>query len=90
MRSPFTQALAVGAASVALAGGIAFCAAGEAAAAPSGPVAASHHITTVRCHWAPGHWTRVWHAGLRDHRGHRAAGHWTRVWHKGVRVCGRR
>ncbi len=89
MRNRLTQAFAVGAASAALACGIALSPAGPAAAAPTGQAAASH-VTSSRCHWIGGRWIRVWHPRWRDSHGRWHRGSWSRVWVKGHWVCGRR
>jgi hypothetical protein len=89
MRNRLSQALAIGAASAALACGIALSPAGVAAAAPSAPVTASH-VTKARCHSTGGRWVRVWHPRSRDRRGIWHNGYWSRAWVKGHLVCGRR
>lgn len=85
------QAFAIGAASVALAGGIALTSADVAAAAPSGTAAtmapATHVTSSSTCRFIAGHSTRVFHPRWRDHRGHWHPGYWTTVWHGGHRVC---
>lgn len=87
MANRIVRALALTAASVALAGGTALTAAQSASAAPERGHVAAHHSSKPSCHRHGGHWTRVWHAGYwgRGHRWH--AGHWTRVWHPGYRDC---
>lgn len=90
MLNRLTQALAIGAASAALVGGIALSSADVASAAPSGPTVTARHISQGRCHFIRGHWVRVWHARWRDRRGHWHNGYWTREWRRGRMVCGRR
>ncbi|MFI9649281.1 hypothetical protein ACIHAA_23655 [Streptomyces sp. NPDC052040] len=80
--------IAVGTASLALAGGAALTASGTASAASLAP--AQHKpVRHVHCHVVPGHWTRTWHRAYRDHKGHLHAGYWTRTWHPAERVCSR-
>ena len=86
MRNRIARTLAIGAASLALTGGIALTSA-EAAVAAAPAHAAVSHVTHHRCRWVAGHWVRVWHPGWRDRRGHWHPGHWTRVWQRGHRVC---
>ncbi|MEU5544214.1 hypothetical protein AB0G85_17715 [Streptomyces sioyaensis] len=80
----FKRALALGAATVALAGGTVLSSVGIASAAPShhGDHTATRHLDRGRCHMVHGYWIRVW----RDGRGGRH-GHWIRVWHRERLVC---
>ncbi|MEU6174216.1 hypothetical protein ABZ832_20110 [Streptantibioticus parmotrematis] len=89
MAEGFKRVLALGAASVALAGGAVLSSVGVASAAPvhhPAPVSV-HHVGHSRCHEARGYWTRTWHPAYRDRHGYRHAGYWTRTWHKPRLVC---
>ncbi|MFJ4800022.1 hypothetical protein [Streptomyces murinus] len=78
--------MAVGAASLALAGGVALTAGGTASAAQ---LASGHHKPVKQhCRVVPGHWARTWHPAKRDHKGQHA-GYWTRTWQPAKRVCSR-
>ena len=86
MKGSFKRIMAMGVASVALAGGAAFGSATAASAAPA------HHgtsVTRVHCVRKAGYWTRVWHRGHRDRRGRWHAGYWTRTWHPSRLICRR-
>lgn len=83
------QVLAMGAASVALAGGAALGGAGTALAAPVSHHGVTQSASRVHCVRVPGSWTRMWHPGYRDHRGRWHAGYWTRTWRPAHMVCRR-
>ncbi|QMU77374.1 hypothetical protein GXW83_18390 [Streptacidiphilus sp. PB12-B1b] len=84
MTDRFKRALALGAATVALAGGAVLTSVGSASAATPDHRAPVAHS---RCHEARGYWTRTWHPARRDRHGKWHAGYWTRTWHPGHLVC---
>ncbi|MBC3839393.1 hypothetical protein GXW82_01745 [Streptacidiphilus sp. 4-A2] len=86
MTDRFKRALALGAATVALAGGAVLTTVGTAAAATPDHRAPIAHS---RCHEVPGYWTRTWHPATRDRHGKWHAGFWTRTWHRAHLVCTR-
>lgn len=87
----FKRAFALGAATVALTGGMALSSVGSASAAapPHGDHTASRHIDRGHCRVVHGRWVRVWHPAWQDRHGHRNAGYWTRTWHRTHLVCHR-
>ncbi len=86
MTDGFKRALALGIASVALAGGTVLTTVGTAAAA-----APDHHASIAHssCHEVKGFWTRDWHPAQRDRYGKWHAGYWTRTWHQAHAACSR-
>lgn len=86
MRGSFKRVVALGVASVALAGGVALGGATDASAAPARP---GYPVMRVHCVRVAGYWRRVWHPGYRDRRGRWHAGHWTRTWHSSRLICRR-
>ncbi|WP_328381397.1 hypothetical protein OHS81_00640 [Streptomyces sp. NBC_00400] len=91
MTDGFKRALALGAATVALAGGTLLSSVGVASATPShhGDRTTTRHVDRGRCHMVHGHWTRTWHPAWRDRHGVRHPGYWTRTWHREHLVCRR-
>ncbi|MFF8900197.1 hypothetical protein ACF082_22305 [Streptomyces lydicus] len=84
------RTLAMGAAAVALAGGVLFSAAATTSAAPRPDdenVATQQIDRGERCHVVHRHWTRVWHPAWKDRHGKRHPGYWTRVLHRAHLVC---
>ncbi|MCX5387068.1 hypothetical protein [Streptomyces sp. NBC_00083] len=82
------RAIALGAATAALAGGVAFSSVGAAEAAPQHTVAAAAH-GKEKCHVVKGYWTKTWHKATRDRHGKVHPGYWTKTWHKAHKVCHR-
>ncbi|MEU9097926.1 hypothetical protein [Streptomyces sp. NPDC048361] len=80
--------IALGAATAALAGGVAFSSVGVAEAAPQHTVAAASH-GKEKCHVVKGYWTKTWHKATRDRHGKVHPGYWTKTWHKAHKVCHR-
>lgn len=85
----FKRALALGAATVALAGGAVLTTVGTASATPThhGDHTATRHLDRGHCHMVRGHWARVWRPAWRDGHGMRHGGRWIRVWHRERLVC---
>lgn len=92
MLDGFKRALALGAATVALTGGMALSSVGTASATapPHGDHTASRHLDRGHCRLVHGHWVRVWHRAGRDRFGRFHHGYWTRTWHRTHLVCHRR
>ena len=84
------RVIAVGAATAALAAGVAFSSAGTAEAAQSHGIVAAAHGGKERCHVVKGYWTKTWHKPSRDRHGKVHPGYWTKTWHKARKVCERR
>lgn len=82
MADGLKKAVALGAASAALAVGALFGAAGSASAAPM-PDRPHHH----HCFWVKGHWSKEWRPGHAEGHHHWRHGHWIWVWHPGHREC---
>ncbi|MEV5280862.1 hypothetical protein [Streptomyces sp. NPDC052811] len=82
--------IAVGAATAALAAGVAFSSVGIAEAAQSHGIVAAAHGGKERCHVVKGYWTKTWHKPSRDRHGKVHPGYWTKTWHKARKVCERR
>ncbi|AYG78915.1 hypothetical protein DWB77_01024 [Streptomyces hundungensis] len=83
------RVIALGAATAALAGGVAFSSVGVAEAASQHTVAVADHGGKHRCHVVKGHWTKTWHRATRDRHGKVHPGYWTKTWHKAHKVCDR-
>lgn len=86
MKASIKRIMALGAASVALAGTAAL---GGATAASAAPAHQGHAVEHERCVRDAGHWMRVWRPGHRGNRGRRHFGYWTRTWHPAHPVCHR-
>ncbi|WP_369372986.1 hypothetical protein [Streptomyces sp. cg36] len=89
-----TQALkrvfALGAATAALVGGVAFSSVGVAEAAPAHSVVTATHGGKQKCHIVKGYWTKTWHKATRDRHSKVHPGYWTKTWHPARKVCERR